>query len=729
MRPVVAAGLVSVCVAGFAAAALPASALACPNERFRTGASAALPDCRAYELVTPANLGRAQDLVFNEGKGGRVIPSSEGEQLALESLVPIEPDASAIAGVIGTRAVFSRTAAGWTMRSMIVPGMRPDKLDMRLFGPDLSQVAFESYTELNNAEISPDISFEVGPVGGPYRLLADVPRESFTFFQGANNGTASVPAFTDVVFSSTDHGLLAPGLEGTSAGETTTGAPDLYEWTGGPGCGSAASSCQLVNVEGEGSDIKLINKCGAVLGEGPVSAVGEDNTVDAISVEGSKVFFKTPHSGKNCEGPSRLYMRSDGRETVEVSAPQGIAEPSERGETVYRGATPDGSVVFFSTSTVLMLGVTAAGEKLYAYDTEAPIGHRLTLVAGEISSKLSGYFALSEDGSVVYAETANHVFFRYDKPPGSGTWESSFVAQAKETQVEDEPISVTPNGEFLLFPSVGGGSGSLEEREGVRGEPRGAGAPDHSHNELYRYDNANRSVMCVSCGEGVVPENGTTIEPGGANSVLSSTDGTPSVVAMSEDGRRVFFQTSAQLLPQDTNESKAGETELGVGADVYEWEEDGAEEAPGVFCGVANGCTHLMTAGEDVGPSNFLGASANGDDVFFASAAQLVPQATPEFTNIYDARVDGGFPPPPPRVECTSCQGVGSPPPLFGPGASLTFTGTGNPAPTMVSRIASTRRTAKHCAKGKKRRDGRCIKAKTKGGAKRKSVKYHNGMK
>ena len=44
---------------------------------------------------------------------------------------------------------------------------------------------------------------------------------------------------------------------------------------------------------------------------------------------------------------------------------------------------------------------------------------------------------------------------------------------------------------------------------GLELEPRGVG-----HNELYRYDAADGSVMCVSCGEGAVaPAEGEMLEP------------------------------------------------------------------------------------------------------------------------------------------------------------------------------------------------------------------------
>jgi hypothetical protein len=198
---------------------------------------------------------------------------------------------------------------------------------------------------------------------------------------------------------------------------------------------------------------------------------------------------------------------------------------------------------------------------------------------------------------------------------------------------------------------------------------------------------------------------------------LEPVDATPALIAMSEDGRRVFFATSAQLVAQDTNANTPEEEKLsniGRAADVYEWEANGTEEQPSVFCRAATGCTHLISSGDAVGPSRFLGASLDGRDVFFATSAQLAPQATPEFINIYDARIDGGFAPPTPQSECTACQGVGSPPPLFSSGASGSFVGAGNAATPPVTPVATPKAKPVRCKRGYVRKKGRCVKVRAK---------------
>ncbi len=192
---------------------------------------------------------------------------------------------------------------------------------------------------------------------------------------------------------------------------------------------------------------------------------------------------------------------------------------------------------------------------------------------------------------------------------------------------------------------------------------------------LYRYDAADGSVMCVSCGTGNAPEKGNVVDPG---TTLAGLDGVPQMTQITTDGQEVFFQTTARLVPQDANSAEATKADgFGPGLDVYEWEAMGSGG-----CELPQGCTYLLSSGEASGPSTFLGASANGSDVFFATPARLAPQDKDEFDDIYDARADGGLVPPPTVPECTSCQGVGSPPPLFNVPASVEFMGAGNRAIT-----------------------------------------------
>ncbi len=142
-------------------------------------------------------------------------------------------------------------------------------------------------------------------MGGPYAFVADLSeKEYFSRFAGANAGTASVPAFADVLLESEDHQLLPEGPEREIAEKTAPGAYDLYDWTEG--------KLRLVNVKGEGSQLEPLDDCGALLGGGEAAFT---TRVGAVSADGSKIFFTS------C---GRLYMRVDGRETVEISEPQGV---------------------------------------------------------------------------------------------------------------------------------------------------------------------------------------------------------------------------------------------------------------------------------------------------------------------------------------------------------------------------------------------------------------------
>jgi hypothetical protein len=135
---------------------------------------------------------------------------------------------------------------------------------------------------------------------------------------------------------------------------------------------------------------------------------------------------------------------------------------------------------------------------------------------------------------------------------------------------------------------------------------------------------------------------------------------------LSSDGRRVFFESSDALVPQDSN----GTT------DVYEWESNGTRT-----CTRVEGCISLISAGTSSVPSYFIDASESGSDVFFITASSLVT-GDPGLVDLYDARENGGFPaPPPPPAPCEgdACQSPASAPSDPTP-ASTGFSGPGSPS-------------------------------------------------
>jgi hypothetical protein len=155
-----------------------------------------------------------------------------------------------------------------------------------------------------------------------------------------------------------------------------------------------------------------------------------------------------------------------------------------------------------------------------------------------------------------------------------------------------------------------------------------------------------------------------------------------------------MFTTEEKLSPQDHNEHiEAGGKVVESGKDVYLWHA---------------GAVSLISPGQkgdevDIaqGKSSIYGGiSASGSDVFFTSSERLVGQDKDTQLDLYDARVNGGFPAPPAQPPCfpESCQPQ-SALPTFGSPASMVFAG-GNvssvtnlsPEPPSVTISAATLR-------------------------------------
>jgi hypothetical protein len=226
----------------------------------------------------------------------------------------------------------------------------------------------------------------------------------------------------------------------------------------------------------------------------------------------------------------------------------------------------------------------------------------------------------------------------------------------------------SPDGKWLAFES----SKSLTGYDNVATSGNTAG-------ELFLYSAATGQVACASCN----PTGEPPVEGGGA--------ALRRIGRVLTDAGQVFFETTEALVPSDTNGQ----------LDVYEYE---------------GGRAYLISSGTSSVESNLEGVSESGDDVFFRSNQQLLPQDTREGEIvIYDARVDGGFAEsssPPPCTTADACRAAVAPQPsIYGAPASQTFSGVGNLAPappTVVKKV--TKKTVKCKQDLVKNKKGKCVK-------------------
>jgi hypothetical protein len=187
---------------------------------------------------------------------------------------------------------------------------------------------------------------------------------------------------------------------------------------------------------------------------------------------------------------------------------------------------------------------------------------------------------------------------------------------------------------------------------------------------------------------------------------------------IAENGQTVVFETTGDLSPLAIS-ARSGCT------NVYEFRSDGL---------ISQGSVHLISDGRDIYANHslacgagFAGIDVDGENILFSTADQLVPGDVDGVQrSLYDARVDGGFPP---AVSAASCEGgcegpVSAPPSLSAAPGSASLTGTGNLAPPAQVPVVPAKPKAKvqHCVKGRVLRGGRCVKVKRKVKAKAKST-------
>ncbi len=677
-------------------------AAACPNEQVRGGFSARLPDCRAYELVTPPVKTAAQfDAAIPHVHESTV--AADGEALTLRTTEP-QPGAPSS----GEEYVATRGTGGWILED-IKPLEFYDGVECNAYQPvfaysdqltkDVMLVGGGSRASASDPFEDPESCNPEGrqvvsgePVGyanllvrenatGAYRLVNVTPpgvTPADAHFQGASAD------LSHVIFTET-----SPLVEGARYG-----VENLYEWDEG--------ALRLVSVLPDGT---------AVPGSLAAKA-GTPEHAGVLSSDGSHVLFT--YGGA-------LYDRIDGQRTVQVDEKQGGAGPSAGGSL--QAATADGSKVFFLDESKLTAGSTAAAGEPDLYECALGEGASkceltdLTLApAGEHADVLRVTPLGAHDSSYVYF-VAEGVLASNTREFTNG--EGQTVVEGAEAGKENLYLwngekttfiaagvldnglkgleQTSPDGKWLSIESVK----SLTGYDNLEPANRSSGGLPFPAEELFLYSAATGQLACASCnptGEPPVAGGGMILREqaaGEQNGVFRSRH-------VLTDAGQVFFETMDALVPSDANGQ----------LDVYEYE---------------GGRVYLISSGTSSFESSLTGASESGDDVFFRSTQQLVPQDNQEGQIVtYDARVAGGFPAPASPPACTTADACRTPvapqPSIYGAPASQTFSGVGNLAPRPPAVVKKVTKKTVKCKQGLvKNKKGKCVRKKSKKQAKRAS--------
>jgi hypothetical protein len=672
----------------------------CSNDAFRKGSGAHLPDCRAYEMVSPLEkeggdvaLWIAKNALFPYFfEMNRSAPS--GDRFAFSSAYSFADPAAA---PFVSQYLAKRGEDGWASESISPPRTEiPVPLDN--FEPEFQRFSVDLCTAwLRNNSVAPLTAGAIPGFPNLYRrdncvdppqhqaLTTEEPpnREPSKYVRLAVRGISEDG--THSVFTANDK------LHGDAPVLSDEFEQLLYEKT--------PDDLRFVCYLSDGTPSP--QACGA-----GTTGASVDN---AISADGSRIFWTAysgvPAIGDNPGTPGHIYARVDGLETIDVSGAV-ASDPAW-----YWTAADDGSKVVFTFDS------GAHKDELYEFDVDSETA---TLIAAGVE----GPMGASEDASRIYlastedlddtgpAAKGTHNLYLYEADPGGGGGDFTFVmalagADVAGSDSTPAPIDkapsqraarVTPDGLHVTFSAVAPPPSGYDNLDAESGAPA---------QEVYRYDAEEAELACVSCnptGARPVAEDIGAAEAYYAAARIQGweeREHAPRVVT--DDGSRVFFESFEALVLRDTNGTW----------DVYQWEElgkggiggkGGCTEERSTFSEETGGCIDLISTGNSPAKSTFLDADPSGDNIFFSTQSSLVG-ADFGLNDVYVARVGGGFAERQPILPCPDggCQRPAPAPVQPTPGSSAYHA----PAP-------STKPKPRRCPKGKRKvkRGGkvRCVK-------------------
>ena len=640
----------------------PSSAAGCANEPLRElQGSQFLPDCRAYEMISPPQKNGIDISGLEHSQYGidfTPMSSVSGDQAAFTSHGTF---AGAKSNTLFTTYRAVRGQNGWTTE-VLTPYANGAKasspmLNFRRFSDDLGSWFLEGTYEPKLTEDAIEgAKNSYFWTGQEYRLLTP----------GLEIGGSLTYDFAGW---SEDRDKIVFGVY--DAMPLTPEAPDLpssfilYEWDAGTG------ELALVGKQ-PGTDLPFSGSTEIATPDVYYQEGGGHPAVDwnPVSDDGSKVYFYAPVVPNQ-----QLYLRLDGTTTVHVSAPQTTPDENGTKPATFNFATPDGETVFFSSGEKLTADATTGplseGSDLYRYDVGTETLTDITVDADDANgAEVEGVMGGSDDGKRLYfvakgvlapggVAGENNLYLWTDDGSAKGAIEflSTGVDRGNWFRIsyEDKRRTgrVTSDGMHALFASTDQ-LGSYD---------------NDGHYETYLYDAASDEVTCVSCNPSGAPATADALPVGTGDEVSPAR-------TLSVDGRFVFFGTVESLVPTDVNNR----------LDAYRYDSDSDR-------------VDLISPGTGAYPAEFQDASADGTNALFTTRQQVLTSDEDTNVDVYGARIGGGFAsqsPPPPPVPCfgEDCRTE----PVIPPAGS-------NPASSKVNGKGNVKERGK--AKGKKNKKGK----------------------
>jgi hypothetical protein len=710
----------------------------CPNTILREeNSSLALPDCRAYEQVSPPT---KKGYPVTGGFHSGLAPS--GERASFFSL-------GAFTGNTGQVSyVAHRTENGWVTEAAVArPGPDEQVKAVIEFDAELNKSLFSVVPGSTAQEVEEITSPNYLQIGSEGTFVHGTPLlEPISGFKEHGNGwddPVAQSADLSHLFLLTHLRLLPPAEDplGDTAGESR-----IYEVSGG---GGPSPTLKLVAEIPTG----LANPGGSCQVDSSFGAFA-----NSASSDGSTLVYDAPleiAQSEACSGsfseeaPNKaaLFARVNGAAPIQLSkrlpaqcqspAPCASASPAD---AHFYGMSPDGSRVWFTTTQPLVNADTDNTSDLYLAKLENGQVQELVMASegdstdpnqGE-NANVQGILPMPQGGQRAYfvatgvltthpngqgetaAQGADNLY-AYDSQTGetkfaislcSGPEKSGSVSDTscpagldaqpgppggtnnddylwhfgKSPETQAHP---TPDGRFMLFQSFG----------------RLTGDDTDSAADIYRYDLQTGQLDRISIGRRGNDANGNDdaykaeIGHQGINNLLheAAENGSRSISA---DGSVAIFNTAAPLVSRDTDlAANPGCYSNESGCDIYMWEEQGHGT-----CTEAGGCVSLVSSGVDSHANNAASISASGRDIVFNTPRGMVPGDTDGVRDFYDTRVNGGFHPTHPEPVCGSperCQPEPPPPPAQPNVSTPNFVGTGN-SPEKLRCAKSRHRVTRH---------------------------------